>query len=291
MLPGLVLILVIQPLQSAGQGTSPGAPLPEVIWSRTDFAPFFIIDGEYSNQGISDAIIRLFTQHIGGYRHSPTEMTLPRMLESARNGVPVCHVALLKTFEREAFIEYSDPVMITYANGIITTDEGLHRFGMNADRVGAVDLERLTASQLQISVHDGRSYSPLIDRIIARERDRPRSIFVLKMGRKQQDMIVRQLLASRLDGFIARPEEIYFDKTIKRIEQPLFFIGIKGQPAASLTRVGCTRGDWNDSLLQQINALIRQPEIRREIDRHYIKWLPPQLRDRYLSDQAGILGY
>ncbi|MCW8887170.1 MAG: hypothetical protein OQK12_18235 [Motiliproteus sp.] len=281
-------ILSLRVYASPENASSPAADLSQVIWSRTDFAPFFILEGEYQNRGIGDTVIKLFVKEISGYHHKPVKMTIRRMLSNARRAIPTCHVVLLRNDERERYIEYSNPIMINYANGLITSSAGLNLFGMSSDAIGLVDLHTLVGKPLQISVHDGRSYSPVVDGLVAHQRKLKESIFLLKTGQKETQQLIKQTLANRLDGFIARPEEVYFHQVVSQVKQPLYFVEIKDQPNTSLVRVGCTKGDWNNQLMTQINALLKRPAIRQAINDAYLQWLPEQLRKNYLSEQAKI---
>lgn len=287
----LWLVSMLMPWHHAFAEESDNSPAQtDVIWARTDFPPFFIVRGDYGNQGISDNLIKTFSARISGYRHSTAEMTLGRMLDNAKKGIPTCHVALLKTPEREQFIDYSEPVMISYANGIITSADGLKRLGMDQDQVQYVDLGSLIGKKISISVHQGRSYSPVIDAAIVSQRDNPDSIFQFKAGHQEQERLIKQVLANRLDGFIARPEEVYFRKFSSNEPSPLYLVGIEGQALVSKGYVGCTKGDWNDRLLEQLNHLITLPDVREDIHRDHMKWLPDNLARHYHRYEAEVLG-
>lgn len=261
--------------------------LPTVSWSRTDFAPYFIVQGPYKNQGIGDQLIDYFITKIPEYQHLPEEMTLARMLANARNEIPVCHVALLKTPERELFIEYSDPVMINYANGLITNGQGLAHFGMSPDNITDIDLAAHSGHPINIMVTQGRSYSAEVDSIIKQESQLQNSIFQFKSGSTGHDQMIRLLAANRIEGFLGRPEEAFFDNINYEMKQTLYLIGLEGQPKASVVHVGCSKGSWNDDLLAEINRLIKQPEVQTFISSVYTRWLPEQLRERYALDKAA----
>ncbi|MCP4597600.1 TIGR02285 family protein [Neptuniibacter sp.] len=253
----------------------------QIIWGRTDFAPFFIQKGDHSNQGISDNIIRFFSDNITGYQHVSAEMSLKRLLQNAEQGVPICHVVLLKTSEREKFIDYSAPYMFNYANGIVTSEEGLKRIGLSVDNIQPVDLSQLLDKPLRISAHDGRSYSPEIDSIIAENRDQPNSIFQMKSGLKELDRLVKLVAHNRLDGLLARPEEAQFIKTEYGIEAPLYFVKINNSPSISKVHVGCAKGEWNDELFRQIAELVQTREALQVIEASYSQWLPAHLKGHY----------
>jgi len=261
--------------------------LPTVTWSRTNFAPYFIVQGTYQNQGIGDQLIEYFSQKIPTYNHLPVEMTLARMLANAQNEIPVCHIALLKTPERERFIEYSDPVMINYANGLITHEQGLQNFGMRPDSITDIDLAEHRDRPMKIMVIQGRSYSSEIDTLIQQNSQQENTIFQFNSSSIGHDQMVRLLAANRIEGFLGRPEEAFFNNIDYQMQQTLYVIGLRGQPKASIVHVGCSRGSWNDELLIEINRLIKQPEVQDYIRSIYIRWLPEQLREQYATDRTA----
>ncbi|WP_286237794.1 transporter substrate-binding domain-containing protein [Neptuniibacter halophilus] len=275
------LTLFSHPVAANKLEAQPAGPTT-VVWSRTDFAPFFILEGQYANQGISDQIIRLFSRKISGFNHKPTVMSLKRMLRNAQSANPICHVALLKTPERETFIDYSQPIMQNYGNGIVTTEQGLSKFGLTPDSISQIHLEDYVGRPLTISIHDGRAYEPHINDVISQWKTQPESIFQVKTGLKDHERLVHLLVNGRLDGMIARPEEVEYSKQQFGINAPLFFIPIADTPTLSLGHVGCSKGDWNKPLMAEINRLIAEdPEVRQTINAAYRQWLPEHLRQHY----------
>lgn len=278
-----LLILLLTPFTGGTSLRAETKPSSEVIWARTDFAPYFILKGSYKNQGISDQIIQYFSKNIANVEHHPVDMSLKRMLKNAQSGVAICHVALLKTPERETFIDYSQPVMKSYPNGIITTAHGLDRLGLSPDTIRPVELEKLIHKNITISVHDGRSYSPFIDQIIKQERKKKRSIFRVKTGLKEHDHLVRMMAKNRLDGLIARPEEVQFINIDQKLDQTLYFVEIIDGSSTDNSHVGCSKGEWNKALLKEINSLIKDDaEFIDIIDEAHKEWLPIHLHSSHV---------
>lgn len=218
-----------------------------VVWTRTDFAPYFILEGDAAGQGIADRVIKLFQQRIENYQHSEEAMSLKRVLRSAREGQPFCHVALLKTPQREQFIEYSKPYMMNYANGLLTIKRGLLEMGLDKDEPKGVDFAALAERpDITISVHDGRSYSPMIDDVIARNLASETGALRLKTGKKEMSRLFRMMQIGRLDAIVARPEEGFFYAEAAKLNEPLFFLNVANDVRYSYGRVGCAKGEWND---------------------------------------------
>lgn len=258
------------------------API-DVMWARTDFAPYFILKGEHKGKGISDQIIVHLTQKISSVEHRPVNMSLKRMLKNAQSGVAICHVAFLRTPEREIYIDYSLPLMKSYPNGIITTAKGLEKLGLTPKTITPLNLEELIDKNLSISVHDGRSYSPYIDNIIKQELSKKHSIFRVKTGLKEHQRLVLMMANNRLDGLIARPEEVQFINIDQKLDQTLYFVEIIDNSSTDFSHVGCSKGDWNKELIKQINTLIKEDEVLlKKIDDAHKKWLPIHLHSSHI---------
>ncbi|WP_040663201.1 TIGR02285 family protein [Neptuniibacter caesariensis] len=277
-------LLSIPALHMQAHGHDSPEKHQDVTWSRTDFAPFFILEGAFINQGVSDEIIRLLISKLPDYEHHVSDMSLKRMLKSAESGMPICHVALLITPERQKFIDYSDAIMRNYGNGIITTKAGLSRFKLSPDTIQPIDLEQLTHTPVSISIHDGRAYSPYIDKVIKENLGKPNSIFHKKTGLQEQNRLFERLLSQRLDGLIARPEEAEFSKRMLGFEDDLYYIPIQNSPATSLAYVGCAKGDWNNQLIADLNQLIKTDvEVQKTVSQAYRQWLPTHLQTKFDS--------
>lgn len=258
------------------------API-DVMWARTDFAPYFILKGEHRGTGISDQIINHLATKLSNVEHHPVDMSLKRMLKNAQSGVAICHVAFLRTPERETYIDYSLPIMKSYPNGIITTLQGLEKLGLTPQAIKPINLEMLIDKNLSISVHDGRSYSPYIDSIIKQELSKKHSIFRVKTGLKEHERLVLMMANNRLDGLIARPEEVQFINIDQKLDQTLYFVKIIDNSSTNFSHVGCSKGDWNKELLQQINTLIEEDnELIKKIDDAHKKWLPTHLHSSHI---------
>lgn len=261
------------------------AAAQSVVWTRTDFAPYFILEGDFAGRGIADRVIKLFRQQIINHQHSEEAMSLKRVLRSAREGQPFCHVALLKTPQREKFIEYSKPYMMNYANGLLTIKRGLLEMGLDKDDPKGANFAVLAERpDITISVHDGRSYSPMIDDVIARNLASEAGALRLKTGKKEMTRLFRMMQIGRLDAIVARPEEGFFYAEEAKLNESLYFLNVANDVRYSYGRVGCAKGEWNDDLLAQINKLIESPDFLKQVIAIYADWIPEHLRSSYRQE-------
>lgn len=283
LLSNTLLILILASPQAAVADQHPTkispAKKPVIVWARTDFAPVFILKGKYRNQGIGDEAIKLFKKKLKHYNHISADLSLKRALQLAKEGQMICHVSLVNSKERNKFMDFSQPLMRLYANGLVTTKGSLHKFGVSADKIDPVNLKSLTKKQVSISIHDARAYSAYIDDVIKKDKNKPNSIFKVKTGQKDQERLIQMVENHRLDAMIGRPEEAQFSKLQHNIKEDLYFVPLEGQPITSMGHVGCAKGDWNKALISTLNQMIeKDEELKSTIYESYQKWLPSQLR-------------
>jgi uncharacterized protein (TIGR02285 family) len=259
---------------------------PTVIWARTAFPPYFLLDGARAGEGIADQTQRALTTRIKQFAHISSEMTLKRFIAEAKSGKSqICHAALLKNEEREQFLEYSDPVQIGLGNGLVVTQQGLALLGIDHERDSlSVSAEQLRDKGFKVAYQEARVYSRVIDAAIANDPDA--TIFHTVDGADNTNTLLRMVAANRLDGAIARPHEASFFEQTEHPANSLYYIEIEGAADVSPGYIGCSMGDWNDTLLSEINRLNKTPEVRDAINKAVLDWMPQSLAPRYLRQAA-----
>ncbi len=253
----------------------------QLNWGRTDFPPFTILRGENAEDGVVDHMINFYIKHLPQYQHKKISASLGRVLNEMQQGRPVCHGSLLKTKKREAFVEYSLPNMVQFANGILLAPSSIEKFRPYMLDDYTVNLEKLVREgRVKIRYHMKRSYSPLIDRIIDEYADKT-PYLMSKTGKKETVKEVSLLYRGTIDGLIGRPEEGQFAVKELKLSKDIRFLTIAGDKPYLFAQVGCAKGAWNDRFLKDLNKLIikyRRSDIFADF---YGRWLPKDLRQRY----------
>ncbi|MDV7340531.1 TIGR02285 family protein [Terasakiella sp. A23] len=254
-----------------------------VKWGRTDFPPFTIIRGDLAGQGVTDQMIDFYIRHLPQYDHQKITASLQRVLNNMQKGEQICHGSLLWKKDRAEFVDYLEPNIAQFANGLITTKENAKRFAPYMVDDHTVDFDKLvTESTLKVRYHAKRSYSQVIDQVIETHQDRS-AVLMRKTGLKETDKEIKLLLGGRLDAVIGRPEEgLYVMTQLDKADQMLF-LNIAGDKPYKLAQIGCAKGDWNAQFITDVNALTLKYRTSDEFAGFYARWLPEDLRKIYLK--------
>lgn len=139
-----------------------------VTWVLNGFIPFYIQDGPYKGQGISDKLTTFFQKRLPDYIHRQEQMTFSRFFALVEKGNLVCNPLLLKTPEREKILAYSRPFKPAYAHVMVSN----HKVDTPAQGVSFKKF--LEENRHRLIVQTKRSYGPLLDEIIKDARARGR---------------------------------------------------------------------------------------------------------------------
>ncbi len=254
-----------------------------IEWGRTDFPPFTIIKGDFAGQGVTDKMIDFYIRHLPHYDHKKIVGSLQRVLTNMRNGVHLCHGSLLWKKKRAEYVDYLEPNIAQFANGLITSTDNFEKFKPYLVDDHVVDFRRLvTESTLKVRFHAERSYSTVIDEVIDLYGTSS-NVLMRKSGLKQTDKEISLLLEGRLDAVIGRPEEgLYVMQQLGKRDK-MVFLNIKGDTPFKLAQIGCTKGQWNKKLIKDVNALTLKYRSTDEFAGYYARWLPENLRNRYFK--------
>ena len=255
----------------------------KVNWGRTDFPPFTIIRGDYAGQGVTDQMIDFYIQHLPQYQHTKVIGSLQRVLKNMQNGSQMCHGSLLYKKKRAKYVDYLLPNIAQFANGLITTKAKLPLFKPYLSKDHEIDLERLIQSgTVKIRYHAERSYSAIIDKVIDSYGWKS-DVLLRKTGLKETDKEIQLLMDGRLDAVIGRPEEGLYVMAQAGSEDRMVFLNIKGDKPFKFAQIGCAKGDWNKQFIKDVNALTLKYRTSDEFAGFYARWLPENLREKYLK--------
>ncbi len=90
----------------------------KIIWFRSDFPPMSIPSGPYADKGSCDRVTALLIDKLNGYNHTVIISNYKRVLLEIKKQHKSGSAALLKTPEREKFVEFSIPYRVVLPNGI-----------------------------------------------------------------------------------------------------------------------------------------------------------------------------
>lgn len=242
-------------------GSSAMAEDNAVTWLMPDYPPVTIINGPHKGTGYADIFLRYFIERTPDYKHLVEPSSMSRVFGLMQQGQPVCHPSLLKTKEREAYVDFSGPVEFVLPHHIVIRSDRVPRLAAHRQADGSVDVARLLKDDtLVMTYQEKRGYPTMVSA-------------ALKAGTGQKHIIqtsaddegpFRQLASGWVDYIITYPDEANWFAKILNLPDTLqlAYLPIAGLPEYALGHVGCTKGPWGRKMVERVNAVVAKAGTR-----------------------------
>ncbi|WP_338522774.1 hypothetical protein NUH87_22790 [Pseudomonas batumici] len=238
-------------------GASARADDTAISWQMPGNPPVSITDGPYKGQGYADVFLQYFIERTPEYHSVIERSSLARVSGLMKQGLQVCQPSLLKTVEREAYMEFSNPVEFVLPYYIVVRSDRVARLAAYRNAEGAMDITRLMHDLSLTTVRqEMRGYPPVV-----------LDAFTAAAGQKNvfqtsadDEAPFSQLASEWVDYIITYPDEVYwFARHLKMPAAAKFvYVPIAGQPEYTLGYVACTKGPWGRKIVERVNEVVAQ---------------------------------
>lgn len=254
----------------------------KINWLLYSFPPFLTPtsnepENEPKGEGPAVVFLEYANKHMAEFEHEFQVANLPRVLGLMRNNVLACNPLLLKTPERESFIEYSHPILVLLPHHVVVAKNNYHKLEAYLDIDGNLDLSKLVASpELSTSITKKRAYPSIISSALE-NADKDHSSILSSTNLYTP---IKQLIAGRIDYAIAYPSEVYWytSEIENNHNLDLKFIPISGVPTHVLSYVGCTKNEQGIRIIQKINEVTLMAGARPPWVEHQLRYLDADTR-------------
>jgi len=267
----LVLPVILFPL--------PASAKDAITWMEVSMPPFLFQEGPEKDQGYGNVVSAILRENLPEYDHFVMATNVTRHFHKFKQGEKVCGVGLYRTPEREAFMHFSLPVLLTLPSVLITRKDKLADFGATSSiRLDAV----LRNPNVVIGLSQDRSYGLQIDAILKRHEGRENLIHF--GGQELSANYFKMLMLGRLDGLIGLPAEaMYHAEKMGLRDQVATLIIEENQQGYEgwLCAVGCPKNEWGRTVIDKIDKVLLE---QRPTDRYraaYERWLDANSLERY----------
>ena len=257
-----------------------GAEKKTVIWVNENFPPAFITSGPDKGNGITDGAVSLYKQHLPQYRHQHLVANMARILALMKEGKNVCYAGFIKTPEREKYIRFSLPNIITYSNGLIVKTSRQEALFSSLKSVSLAQL--LMADQLKVGLTKGRAYGKPIDTLLKTHAAKSRNIF-FRGGQDELLGLLKMLDQERIDFTIGYPWEIAYlaSQQNRRDHYRVMPIQETAGHQWVISYAGCPDTEWGRSFIRDLNQALLKVRETETYMYHMLKWYPPELEADY----------
>jgi len=229
-----------------------------IIWLRSHYPPYYITRGPDAGNGIADRVERILRKELTGYTHHRKEANWKRVMQMMRSGQTVVNLTLLKTPERETFIEYSVLTSVKPTNGICVRSSD-RRF----EGIEEISFERLLDLKgIKIGILYGRSYGKGIDRLLERNAN-PENIIVRSSPDGVNGLFRMQMLG-RIDAVVCYPQETKWDAEQLGISRKVRQLRVVEQEPLSLSYSGAPKTAWGKKVIAEMNKIYKKHNILRQ---------------------------
>jgi uncharacterized protein (TIGR02285 family) len=234
-----------------------------ITWQIYDAPPNFILNGPHKGKGFIQQLLVLVTDNLPQYTHEFELGTQNRAIENLKEGQNVCHPALMVNPEREQYIHFTIPNLISPTSRLVTRDEP----GM-PEKVKLDDF--LFNTNNLVALVKNRSFGSPIDELL-NHRNAKRNI--VRRANEHTDKIFQLIQAKRVDATIAYPAELnYFRLEQKASAVPLKIVGIEGATEFVVASMGCAKTKWGKSVVADLNQVLIKLRKSAEYREKMISW-------------------
>jgi len=256
-------------------------PKPTIYWYRINFPPSLIYtpnNKEIDNSGYSDKARTKIIENLKDYKYKYLPISVKKVMKLAKKHKTktICFAGLNKNKEREKFLLFSKPHLLSLPNQIIARKDNL-KIKKFLDAKGAISLEKILQKDFTVSVAKGRSYSLTIDSILKSSKN-----IKEPLTKDISYSYLKQVLSKRVDFTIDYPANInYFaSKGIISDNSLLVSYPISEQSDKIKVYFGCSKNSGKAvDIIKNINKIINQN--KDELTSYYTDYLPDNLKNNY----------
>jgi uncharacterized protein (TIGR02285 family) len=247
-----------------------------INWLTHDFAPYYILNGQYQHQGRDESIISLLEEQLPAVTFKrliiPSGKVIQELSNTANN---TCALSLYKNNVRKNHIYFTDESSTTGLSPSIAMHKKLANT-LNLSDINEVSLINLIRDKkLTLGVSMSRSYGKEIDKII---NTTPNIDLVIRPTRDSLASLTYMLNLKRIDILLGYPSEHYYLAKSMHFDESLTQRPLTESPTLSYGFIGCTKnkqGAEDIVLLNKQLNIIKQTQAYNDL---LIRWLPEHLR-------------
>lgn len=250
-----------------------------IYWQTFHRPPAEITQGKFKGQGFVDRTLKLVSDKLPNYRHVQQSSTLARALEDMQQGKTVCHPALFVTDEREAFLVFSKPSIITPTLQIVARPEWFKTANVKAP----VNLKPLLESRkYSFALIKGRSYGETLDKLLHQEKYTS-SLFETPVNKIAQ--VISMVQKGRVNFTLAYPFELSFYFSNSPLsEVPLAELNLSNKAPFSIGSIACPNNKWGREVINQVDKVLEDIRPTAEYVEALSSWWPAQRKTQAFKD-------
>lgn len=259
-----------------------------IDWQLYNQPPLSILDGPNRGQGVLNlGLNKLLLPQLKQYRHQFSEVPLKRLILALKSQPNACAFGLLKNPEREAFMQFSLPMLPQLPPGVIVRRGEMDALQPFMTRDGALRLKDWLASGSgRLGVTDGRSYGAAVDELLAPQRGTARVPVVAADAPVRN--LLQMVMLGRLEMAVSLPYEPRYLELAEGLDaKALRYLPLAEQPRQLVGYAACAKGPFGEGVIRQLNAVLARPDVQAALIGYYERWLDDDSRQLARAARAA----
>ena len=247
-----------------------------INWLAHDFAPYYILNGQYQHQGRDESIISLLEKQLPNITFNrmliPSGKVIQELSNTSNN---VCALSLYKNDYRKEHIYFTDESSTTGLSPSIAMHKKLAKALNIAESKEVSLLNLIQDKKLTLGVSMSRSYGQEIDTLI---NSTPNIDLVIRPTRDSLASLTYMLNLKRIDILLGYPSEHYYLAKSMHFEENLTQRPLTESPALSYGFIGCTKNEQGAEDIAILNEQLKVIKKTQAYNDLLMRWLPEHLR-------------
>ncbi len=247
-----------------------------INWLAHDFAPYYILNGQYQHQGRDESIISLLEKQLPNISFNrmliPSGKVIQELSNTSNN---VCALSLYKNDYRKEHIYFTDESSTTGLSPSIAMHKKLAKALNIAESKEVSLLNLIQDKKLTLGVSMSRSYGQEIDTLI---NSTPNIDLVIRPTRDSLASLTYMLNLKRIDILLGYPSEHYYLAKSMHFEENLTQRPLTESPALSYGFIGCTKNEQGAKDIAILNEQLKVIKKTQAYNDLLMRWLPEDLR-------------
>jgi len=255
---------------------SPISNARTINWLAHDFAPYYILNGQYQHQGRDESIISLLEKQLPNITFNrmliPSGKVIKELSNTSNN---VCALSLYKNDYRKEHIYFTEESSTTGLSPSIAMHKKLAKALNIAESKEVSLLNLIQDKKLTLGVSMSRSYGQEIDTLI---NSTPNIDLVIRPTRDSLASLTYMLNLKRIDILLGYPSEHYYLAKSMHFEENLTQRPLTESPALSYGFIGCTKNEQGAKDIAILNEQLKVIKKTQAYNDLLMRWLPEHLR-------------
>ncbi|GEB72067.1 hypothetical protein PC2016_1348 [Pseudoalteromonas carrageenovora] len=247
-----------------------------INWLAHDFAPYYILNGQFQHQGRDESIITLLEKQLPNITFNrmiiPSGKVVQELSNTSHNA---CALSLYKNEFRKQHIYFTDESSTTGLSPSIAMHARLANALELKDANEVSLLELIQDKKLTLGVSMSRSYGKEIDTVI---NSTPDIDLVIRPTRDSLASLTYMLNLKRIDILLGYPSEHYYLAKSMHFDKNLTQRPLKEAPALSYGYIGCTKNAQGAEDIKILNEQLKKIKHTKQYNELLMRWLPEHLK-------------